>query len=254
MTEENLPETSGETTVIAEPIQVEGTVMLGDCQHDLSELTGALAKIQAGIKNPTTNRDIAFNAKTKFKYIDLPKLLDYVRPILAKEGISLTQRIVQVGERMFVNTRIYKGNSYLEDIFPIFYDMPKMGAGSVSLMQSFQSAVTYAKRCSIANLLGIAAESDESEQVLTDSARPAPTPQVKTPPTPETADTNIPVTEEQLTELRKIIGSSGRTVQTVEQWCRDKVEGCSGTFTLKDLNQTQYARVFLALTKEKEES
>lgn len=54
----------------------------------IKELSAALAKAQAELKNPYNTAD---NPYFKSKYAPLPDILNLVRPVLAKHGLALMQ-------------------------------------------------------------------------------------------------------------------------------------------------------------------
>lgn len=125
----------------------------------MKELIEALAKAQGELKNATLNK---INPHFKSKYADLAGIRDAVAPVLAKHGIALTQTVTSMDGTFFVNTTLWKGGEKIESLCPI---MCAAGAGA----QQFGSAMTYARRYSMAAIVGIAAEEDDDANAAQDA-------------------------------------------------------------------------------------
>lgn len=138
----------------------------------MKELIDALAKAQADLKNATLNK---VNPHFKSKYADLAGIRDAVVPTLAKHGIALTQTVAGADGVFFVNTTLWKGDEKIESMCPI---MCAAGAGA----QQFGSAMTYARRYSMAAIVGIAAEEDDDANAAQDAK---PQQRTATPPKPQ---------------------------------------------------------------------
>lgn len=117
----------------------------------MEQLVSALAKAQGAMKNAALNK---VNPHFKSKYADLATIRDAVIPALAKEGIACTQTIERDDTGLVVKTTLLHGNDRLESVCPI---MVAANAGA----QQFGSALTYARRYSLAAIAGIAAEEDD---------------------------------------------------------------------------------------------
>lgn len=134
------------------------------------DLISSLAKAQGEIENALLNK---VNPHFKSRYADLAAIRDAVVPALSKNGIALVQvfQIMEFGPA--VVTRMMKGQDVIESICPI-------AVGSTYKPQEFGSAVTYARRYSLAAICGIAAEEDDDANAAL-SAEPAKKAQAKKP-------------------------------------------------------------------------
>lgn len=117
----------------------------------MKELTDALAKAQAKMKNAPLNRE---NPYFHSKYADLASIRDAIIPVLAAEGIALIQAIETREYGPIVVTRLMKADQQLISECPIIL-------GDTFTTQQFGSALTYARRYSLAAIAGIAAEEDD---------------------------------------------------------------------------------------------
>lgn len=154
--------------------------MSDDTDYTSSDLIQKLLAVQAEMANmPKTAK--AF----KYKYVPFDELINFVRPILVKHGLFLTQSqemheiklldretlTVDVETKQPVNekhdmitgivrmtTRLYDGNGhYLTCMAEAPYcDMP-----GLTSYQSIGCAMTYLRRYTLSSMLGIAAEDDD---------------------------------------------------------------------------------------------
>jgi hypothetical protein len=134
------------------------------------DLISSLAKAQGEIENASLNQ---VNPHFKSRYADLAAIRDAVVPSLSKNGIAIVQvfQIMEFGPA--VVTRLMKGQDVIESVCPI-------AVGSTYKPQEFGSAVTYARRYSLAAICGIAAEEDDDANAA-QSAEPAKKAQAKKP-------------------------------------------------------------------------
>jgi hypothetical protein len=119
----------------------------------IDQLAKALAAAQGEIKNATLNK---VNPHFKSKYADLAAIRDAVVPSLAKHGIAVTQGTGSDGSglAMLLFTRLlHQSGQWIECAYPMTAD--------VSMPQKMGSALTYARRYSLAAICGIAAEEDD---------------------------------------------------------------------------------------------
>ena len=118
----------------------------------LDKIAAALAAAQGELSNPVKNKT-ANAGKFSYSYADLATILDHVRPVLAKYGLSPVQLVTVQGEKNVLVTRlIHASGQFFESTYPL----PRQ-AGS----QEMGSCITYARRYSLAAILGIAAEDDD---------------------------------------------------------------------------------------------
>jgi len=89
-----------------------------------------------------------------YTYADLGSILEAVRPVLNKHGLSVAQSPVSDGNRVGVETRIYHEAGHVETFGPLY-----LPAGNNA--QGAGSAVTYARRYSLTAALGLSPDDDD---------------------------------------------------------------------------------------------
>jgi hypothetical protein len=118
----------------------------------LKDFMPAFIKAQNEFTHPSKNKK-----GYGYKYADLPSILDMARPILSKYGLCYIQSTNVVDDAMVVETRIYHSSGeYIGDSIKLLIDQGKM-----SSMQQLGSSITYARRYSLQNLLGIVGDEDD---------------------------------------------------------------------------------------------
>ena len=110
-----------------------------------------LAKAQAEFEQPKRTKEV--RGAYTFQYAPLDEVLAAVRPALGKYGLFLTQDIVTHEERECVRTRVYHGEQFLENHWPMI--VTERGA------QKHAGGGTFARRYGICSLLGLAPEDDD---------------------------------------------------------------------------------------------
>lgn len=120
---------------------------------NIADLAVALAKAQGEIKNAAKSSD---NPYYKSKYADLAEVLNVAREPLAKNGLSIMQANEGVanGYMSVTTLLLHSSGQFIKSTgtFPVGKQDPQ-GAGS---------ALTYARRYSLAAMLGIAQEDDDA--------------------------------------------------------------------------------------------
>ncbi len=123
----------------------------------MKELYAALSKAQSEFKSITKNKEVTKRGKDKYdkwfeykyKYADLDQIVEIIRPVLAKNGLTFSQTI---NENECVTNIGHEFGSAIFSRCPIFIegkDMQKLGA-----------AITYARRYGLSLALGITADDD----------------------------------------------------------------------------------------------
>jgi len=120
--------------------------------ENISKLTVAMVEVQKEIKGMTPN---AKNPFFKSKYITLDGILEYIRPILSKSGIWLTQEAKGLeGNFSIVTTLFHISGEFIKtdslEMTPTKLDPQTMG-----------STLTYQKRYQLAALMGISSDVDD---------------------------------------------------------------------------------------------
>lgn len=134
--------------------------------ENINEIGAALAKAQGLMSNAVLNKT---NPHFKSKYADLAAIRDAVSPFLAQNGIAALQVIDSDDKGSFLVTRlVHSSGQWIESVHPL---------PATAKPQEFGSALTYARRYSLAAICGISAEED-------DDANGANTTQVETARTP----------------------------------------------------------------------
>jgi hypothetical protein len=151
----------------------------------IKEIATALSKFQAEVKNPANS---ANNPFFKSKYAPLNEILNDVRPLLAKNGLSILQFPSGDGQNIVVTTALLHDSGEWIESEPLVLKAVKadpQGAGS---------CITYARRYAVAAILGISSEDDDDGNAATHgkgepekktSSKATPPKQDKPVPSPE---------------------------------------------------------------------
>lgn len=132
-----------------------------DLTHSTPELFAALAGAQGELENASKN---AANPHFRSKYADLAEVLNTVRPVLAKHGLSMMQTTGFDGSLVHVTTILgHSGGGYVTTTASC--QPAKTDAQGVG------SATTYLRRYSAAAVAGVAQEDDDG-QAAAHSAKP----------------------------------------------------------------------------------
>jgi hypothetical protein len=124
---------------------------------EIAELYSALSAAQAELANPTKDKTAKVSTRTggtySYSYADIADVLEGVRPILSKHGLSILQFTVINDGDLTLRTRLaHKSGQFIEADYPVCRiggDHQQMGA-----------ALTYARRYALCPMLGIAADGD----------------------------------------------------------------------------------------------
>lgn len=124
---------------------------------NISGLAAALAKAQADMKNATLNK---VNPHFKSKYADLAEIIDTTRSVLAKHGLSVTQTTeIRESSLVLVTTLLHTSGQSIRGEYPLPMVLDKP--------QVMGSALTYARRYSLAAICNISAEEDDDANAAT---------------------------------------------------------------------------------------
>jgi hypothetical protein len=113
----------------------------------IEKLASALSKLQGKIT------DVSKDKKGYgYNYADLSQVLDIARPLLAENGLSVTQLLYSNGERMGVETCLmHESGQWVSSRASMVVERGK----GMSLAQSAGSVVTYLRRYALAALVGV---------------------------------------------------------------------------------------------------
>lgn len=136
-------------------------------EHATPELFGALAKAQGEVENASKN---AANPHFKSRYADLAEVLNTVRPVFARNGLSLLQSTEFDGARVSVTTLVAhaSGGSVSSSASCVPAKTDAQGIGS---------ATTYLRRYGLAAMCGVAQEDDDGTAAA-HGGKPAPVSEV----------------------------------------------------------------------------
>jgi hypothetical protein len=150
----------------------------------ISQITKSLAKAQGEMRDAKKD---SVNPHFRSKYADLSSIIEACRKPLTSNGIAFTQLIGDDGNNLITMLLHADSGEWLKSVFPILCD--KKSA------QAIGSAITYAKRYSLAAICGIGSDDDDddgneasqpSRQNITQYRPPSPPP----PPTAK-ADSDL---------------------------------------------------------------
>lgn len=185
------------------------------------ELSKAFAMFQAEVNNPINS---TVNNFFKNKYATLGDVLNEVRPVLAKNGLSILQMPSGDGGLVQLTTLIMHSSGEWIETEPIIMRPEKPNA------QGIGSVLTYARRYSLSAILGIASEDD-------DDGNEASQPDKKDAPSkkPTTKDkSELKELTSELVEKAKTLQLSGVANADIMKIFSDK--GCPNPNNIKDIN------------------
>lgn len=118
--------------------------------ESIKEIATALAKAQGEVANPVFNKT---NPHFKSSYADLASVLNAVRPVLSKHGISIMQMTNLEEAGLVLYTRLtHMSGEWIEAVYPV------TASGK---HQEMAASLTYAKRLSLSAIVGVAGEDDD---------------------------------------------------------------------------------------------
>lgn len=130
----------------------------------ITALASAMVKVQSEIEDPTKNRQADRGRGGTYRYADLPTVLDSVRPVLVKHGLTVMQFPCELGESPALTTLlVHCSGDWLETTMRI-----RPGDSSP---QSVGSALTYARRYALLSLCGVAADDDDDGKAASQPSR-----------------------------------------------------------------------------------
>ena len=149
--------------------------------ESIAALAEALAAVQGEVENATKNSQ---NPHLKNRYADLAEILNTVRPVLSRHGLAVSQHPSYTDGHVHVETiMLHKSGEWMSSTIstPVQKSDPQ-GVGS---------ACTYARRYSLAAIVGLSQEDDDGHAASKQPkqpARPAPAPAAPAKPEPLITD------------------------------------------------------------------
>jgi hypothetical protein len=186
-----------------------------DTTHANPELFAALAAAQSEVENADKT---AKNAHFNNKYADLAEVLNTVRPVFSKNGLSITQATGFNGELVTVTTLLaHKGGGYITSeaaCKPAKTDAQGIGA-----------ATTYLRRYSLAAMTGVAQEDDDGNAAA-HNGKPQAVPKAEKV-----------ISEQEEIDLRTALGDD-----------TSRIEGCCAYFGVERLSDLPASKLAEAKT------
>ena len=174
--------------------------------ESIAALAAALAKAQGEMENAGKN---SVNPHFRSKYADLAEIINTVRPVLAKHGLSVTQFPSFDGTLAHVETIIaHQSGEWMSGTT----SSPVQKADP----QGIGSATTYLRRYSLAAVCNLAQEDDDanaSSKAPKQSAKPMPVPAQAQKPVPAPVPNEPMMTDQQRKILMMIYGDAPRDIR-----------------------------------------
>lgn len=138
----------------------------------INELAGALAEAQGEFpvipknktaKIKTKDKQGNFNGEYTYNYADLADIIAATAKPLSKSGLAVTQAPTTDGEKMILETMLmHKSGQFIASTYPLTgHERP----------QEMGSEITYARRYTLASVLGIQADEDDDGVVARDAVK-----------------------------------------------------------------------------------
>ena len=139
--------------------------------ENIELIATALAKAQGEVANPVFNKT---NPHFKSSYADLSSVLNAVRPILSKNGISIMQLTNLEESGLVLYTRLtHSSGQWVQSVYPV------TASGK---HQEIAASLTYAKRLSLSAIVGVSGEDDDdgnAANTVPVTAKGAPKPKIE---------------------------------------------------------------------------
>lgn len=125
-----------------------------DQSDTINELMAALAKAQGEMNGAIKD---STNPHFKTKYADLSSVWDACRYPLSKNGLAVTQSVIENGEmRYLVTTLGHASGQWIKSYLPI-----NIEAKGVNAIQQLGSILTYLRRYGLSAIVGVSPEEDD---------------------------------------------------------------------------------------------
>ncbi len=131
--------------------------------ESVAKISKALAQFQGEVKNPANTETIPF---FNSKYAPLSDILNTVRPLLSKYGLSVLQSPSGDGQNIAITTLIVHESGEWIESDPLTLKAEKATA------QGAGSAITYARRYALSAMLGISSEDDNDGNAVIENSKP----------------------------------------------------------------------------------
>jgi len=123
----------------------------------MKDLAAALAKAQLTIKSALKDTKGQIGQNRNYKYADLTSVWDACRSSLSENGIAVIQKTDFDGSAMWVETvLLHSSGDMMSGRFPL--------RPTQETPQAYGSALTYARRYSLASMVGVVTEDDDGSE------------------------------------------------------------------------------------------
>lgn len=128
--------------------------------ESIAEISAALSKAQAEIRNPAKNIQNTF---LKNKYADLTSVLNCIRPVAAANGLAFMQTVEAYGDRVAVTSQVtHSSGQWMRQVASV-----AISSQAKNPMQDLGSMATYLKRFQSQSMFAICGDEDTDAQDLT---------------------------------------------------------------------------------------
>jgi len=128
--------------------------------ENIAEISAALSKAQAEIRNPAKNIQNTF---LKNKYADLTSVLNCIRPVAAANGLAFMQTVEAYGDRVAVTSQVtHSSGQWIRQVASV-----AISSQAKNPMQDLGSMATYLKRFQSQSMFAICGDEDTDAQDLT---------------------------------------------------------------------------------------
>ncbi len=128
--------------------------------ENIAEISAALSKAQAEIRNPAKNIQNTF---LKNKYADLTSVLNCIRPVAAANGLAFMQTVEAYGDRVAVTSQVtHSSGQWIRQVASV-----AISSQAKNPMQDLGSMATYLKRFQSQSMFSICGDEDTDAQDLT---------------------------------------------------------------------------------------
>ena len=203
--------------------------------ESITNLAKALASFQNEVQNPKNTADNPF---FKSKYAPLNDVLNLVRPLLSKHGLSVLQSPSGNGADIIISSILMHSSGEWIEPDPLVLKADKATA------QGAGSAITYGRRYSISAMLGISSEDDDDGNHATQPKGQQPPPQAPNKPT------TTKLSDKQVNRAYAIAKDSNITPIEVQAWAKAKFKKS----VIEDLTKAEYDTLCKALEEKKGET
>lgn len=132
--------------------------------ESIASLAKALSLFQGETKDTLKDKK-GFN----YSYADLGQTLEVVRPLLLKNGLSISQLLGNDGDKVGVETILmHESGEFISSFVSVPVERPplnKNGKESMTMIQAAGSIITYLRRYALTSILGITQTDDDGEMV-----------------------------------------------------------------------------------------